>query len=223
MCGRFSLSTSPQVIVEKFAIEELPIFEPQYNIAPTQNIAIIFNDKGTLLRKCQKLHWGLIPSWASSPKIGTKLINARSETVAEKPSFRSAFKHRRCLILADGFYEWKHEKGQKQPFYFSLNYREPFLMAGLWERWKSPGGEEIKSCTILTTEANEILKPVHHRMPIILKPQDYDLWLDQETLPQRLQELLCPYDSAKMTAYPVSTMVNNPRNDSPECIALLKE
>ncbi|MEM7555946.1 MAG: SOS response-associated peptidase [Cyanobacteria bacterium P01_A01_bin.84] len=222
MCGRFSLSATIEAIGQQFDIEKLPVLEPQYNITPSQNIAVVFYDNDNLLRKCEKFHWGLIPSWASFPKMSKKLINARSETVEEKPSFRSAFKYRRCLILADGFYEWKNHEGEKQPFYFSLRHRRLFAIAGLWEKWKSPGGEEIRSCTILTTEANEILKPIHHRMPVILKPEYYNLWLNtEEHSPSVLKKLLSPYDPTEMSAYRVSKIVNNPRNNSLECIAPL--
>lgn len=167
------------------------------------------------------LHWGLIPSWAKDSKIGSKLINARAETVAEKPSFRSAFRKRRCLILADGFYEWQQQEGkkQKQPFYFQLNDGCPFAFAGLWEHWKDSNGEEIDSCTILTTEANELMHPIHHRMPVILDHKNYELWLNPEVKqPELLQPLLCPYPTQEMQAYPVSKLVNKPSQDSADCI-----
>jgi putative SOS response-associated peptidase YedK len=167
------------------------------------------------------LHWGLIPSWAKDRKMGAKLINARAQTVAEKPAFRSAFRQRRCLVLADGFYEWQQQeqKKQKQPFYFRLSDERPFAFAGLWEHWRGEDGEEIHSCTLLTTEANELMQPIHNRMPVILDPKDYDLWLDLEVKKQELlQPLLHPYRSEEMTAYPVSKVVNKPSNDSAECI-----
>jgi putative SOS response-associated peptidase YedK len=153
--------------------------------------------------------------------MGAKLINARAETVAEKPAFRSAFRQRRCLVLADGFYEWQQQeqKKQKQPFYFRLSDERPFAFAGLWEHWRGEDGEEIHSCTLLTTEANELMQPIHNRMPVILDPKDYDLWLDLEVKKQELlQPLLHPYRSEEMTAYPVSKVVNKPSNDSAECI-----
>jgi putative SOS response-associated peptidase YedK len=167
------------------------------------------------------LHWGLIPSWAKDRKMGSKLINARAETVAEKPAFRSAFRKRRCLVVADGFYEWQQQenKKQKQPFYFRLSDGEPFAFAGLWEHWQDTTGEEIESCTLLTTEANDLMHPIHNRMPVILEPKNYDLWLDSEaTKPELLQPLLHPYPPEEMTAYPVSTAVNKPANDNAECI-----
>lgn len=175
-------------------------------------------------REFQRLRWGLIPSWAKDPAIASKLINARAETLAEKPSFRSAFKQRRCLVVADGFFEWQKQQGKKQPFYFRLQHSQPFGFAGLWEKWRTPAGEEITSCTIVTTAANELLQPIHDRMPVILAPQDYDLWLDpQEQKPQALQHLLSPYPASQMTAYPVSTLVNSPKHNNPECIIPIPE
>jgi putative SOS response-associated peptidase YedK len=168
------------------------------------------------------LHWGLIPSWAKDAKMGARLINARAETVAEKPAFRSAFRQRRCLVLADGFYEWQQqeEKKQKQPFYFHLREKQAFAFAGLWEHWQDDAaGEEIESCTLLTTEANELMEPIHNRMPVILDPKDYDLWLDPKVKnSELLQPLLRPYATEEMAAYRVSTTVNKPIHDSAECI-----
>jgi putative SOS response-associated peptidase YedK len=167
------------------------------------------------------LYWGLIPKWAKDSKIGAKLINARAETVAEKPSFKSAFRKRRCLVLADGFYEWQQQenKKQKQPYYFRLNDGQPFAFAGLWEQWEDVSGEAIDSCTLLTTDANELMRPVHNRMPVILNPKDYERWLDPEVKePEQLQPLLRPYSTQEMLAYPVSTAVNKPSNDNAECI-----
>ena len=195
MCGRFTLSTIPEAIKEEFAIDLIPDLKPTYNVTPTQNILTVLNEQTSLKdksqehtsqkhtfqkRKFQKLRWGLIPSWAKDFSIGAKLINARSETVAEKPSFRYAFKHQRCLIVADGFYEWKKQNNKKQPFYFQIQNKQLFAFAGLWEKWKSPQGEEINTCTILTTAANKLLQQYHHRMPLILKQEDYDLWLDSQ-------------------------------------------
>jgi putative SOS response-associated peptidase YedK len=164
------------------------------------------------------LRWGLIPSWAKDPAMGAKLINARAETVAEKPSFRSAFRHRRCLVVADGFYEWQKQEGKKQPFYFRLQDGQPFAFAGLWESWKDPNGEVVDSCTILTTEANQLMQPIHDRMPVILASQDYDLWLDPTVQSEQLQNLLQPFPSEAMVSYPVSTKVNKPTNDTPELV-----
>lgn len=219
MCGRFTLSQTGPAIGEAFAVTEALQASPQYNIAPTQMVAAVLSTPESDTRHMQQFRWGLIPSWAKDPGIGAKLINARSETVAEKPSFRSAFKRRRCLVVADGFYEWQRQDGKKQPFYFRLVTGEIFGFAGLWEEWTSPAGDTIDSCTILTTAANELMAPIHDRMPVIIAPQDYDLWLDTHVqTPQTLQPLLHPYPAEAMTAYPVSTAVNKPTNNTPECI-----
>lgn len=226
MCGRFTLNHSSAGLSEVFHVESVPDLAAEYNIAPTQMVATVLQNPESEKREFKQLHWGLIPSWAKDAGIGAKLINARAETVAEKPAFRSAFKHRRCLVLADGFYEWQRQqgKGKKQPFHFRLQDGQPFGFAGLWERWRSPANEEIISCTILTTAANELLQPIHERMPVILEPQDYDLWLDSQVqTAETLQQLLRPYPAPAMTAYPVSTLVNNSRHNSSECIVPLSE
>jgi len=164
--------------------------------------------------------WGLIPSWAKDPSIGNRMINARSETLAEKPSFKAAYKRRRCLVLADGFYEWrKNPDKSKTPMYVQLESRDPFAFAGLWESWHSPDGDHVLSCTIITTQPNDFVRKIHNRMPVILPRRAYEQWLDpDEQKPDRLQPLLAPYPAEEMTAYPVSTTVNNPRNETPECI-----
>ena len=219
MCGRFTLSANPEGIAEAFGIKQIPDLKPTYNVAPTQNVLAVLNEEKTHQRKFEKLRWGLIPFWAKDLTIGAKLINARSETVAEKPAFRYAFKQRRCLIVADGFYEWQKKKDQKQPFYFELQNKHPFAFAGLWDRWESPEGEKINTCTILTTTANKLLQPIHHRMPLILKQPDYDLWLDpQIQAPDLLQHLLSSYPSEEMSAYQVSSFVNNPKHNSYQCV-----
>ncbi|MDZ8055827.1 MAG: SOS response-associated peptidase [Aulosira sp. ZfuVER01] len=224
MCGRFTLNQTAAALAQAFDVEAVPDLAAQYNIAPTQMVATVIHKPESHKREFQQLRWGLIPSWAKDPGIGAKLINARAETVAEKPSFRSAFKHRRCLVLADGFYEWQRQQHKKQPFYFRFQNGQPFAFAGLWEKWQSPEGEEITSCTILTTAANEVLQPIHDRMPVILAPSDYNLWLDpQEQKPEVLQELLHPYPAAAMTSYPVSTLVNKPQHNTPECIMPISE
>lgn len=228
MCGRFTLNQSSSALADFFSIDNIPDLAAQYNIAPTQKVATVLHNPETNQREFQQLTWGLIPSWMKDPKMGVKLINARSETVAEKPAFRSAFQHRRCLVLADGFYEWKRENGKKQPFYFRLSDSQPFAFAGLWERWEpaqhNSEAEEIRSCTILTTAANELVQPIHERMPVILAPQDYDLWLNpQMPTSEPLQQLLCPYPAEAMTAYPVSSLVNNSRQNSSECIIPLSQ
>lgn len=220
MCGRFSQSQPAEAIAQVFQVAVPPLI-PRYNIAPTQLVATVLQTPEQKDRHFRMLHWGLIPSWAKDAKIGVRLINARAETVAEKPAFRSAFRQRRCLVLADGFYEWQQQenKKQKQPFYFRLKGGRLFAFAGLWERWKDADGEEIESCTFLTTEANELMRPIHNRMPMILDPKDYDLWLNPEVKkPELLKPLLRPYPTEEMTAYPVSKVVNKPSNDSAECI-----
>ncbi|MBD2100164.1 SOS response-associated peptidase [Leptolyngbya sp. FACHB-261] len=218
MCGRFSQTRSAAIVAEAFQLAEVPPLDPRYNIAPTQPVAVIRCTAEQPQRQLQQLRWGLIPSWAKDASIGSKLINARAETVAEKPSFRSAFSQRRCLVLADGFYEWQRLERGKQPFYIRVGEGEPFAFAGLWERWRGPDGE-VESCTLLTTEPNELMRPIHDRMPVILQPQDYDLWLDPSVRePAQVQPLLHPYPAEAMTAYTVSKQVNSPANDSPECI-----
>jgi putative SOS response-associated peptidase YedK len=162
------------------------------------------------------LRWGLVPSWADDPGIGARMINARSETAPEKPSFRSAFRRRRCLIPVDGFYEWKRENGSKQPYYFRIDGGRPFAFAGLWESWNKDG--EIRSCTILTTTANDLVEEIHERMPVILPRDRYDAWLDPEAEGEELAALLVPYPGDDLEAYPVSRFVNSPGNDDPRCI-----
>jgi len=221
MCGRFSLTGSRSAIANAFKVE-VPDFLPRYNIAPSQAIAAILEIDEVGKREFVFLRWGLIPSWAKDPAISYKLINARSETVSEKPSFRYAFKHRRCLILADGFYEWQRTEGskaKKQPYYFTLKDSQFMAFAGLWERWESSEGDLINSCTILTVGANELLQPIHDRMPVILQPKDYDVWLDRSVVKgDQLQPLMVPYPADEMNTYPVGTLVNSPKNDSLECL-----
>lgn len=218
MCGRFTLSQPQDAIASAFNLPEIPSLEPRYNIAPTQLIPAILLSPERSQKQLKMLRWGLIPAWAKDPAIGAKLINARSETVSEKPSFKSAFKQRRCLIVADGFYEWQRQDGKKQPYYFRLESKQALAFAGLWENWRSPDGQAITSCTILTTEANDLLRPIHDRMPVILAPKDYDLWLAPEVQSEKIQPLLHPYPANLMHSYAVSTKVNNPRNNTPECI-----
>jgi putative SOS response-associated peptidase YedK len=217
MCGRFSNKSSSEKIKREFNVTEVPTVAPRYNIAPTQNIIAINQEAGE--REAKTFKWGLVPSWAKDTLIGARLINARSETVTEKPSFREAFKRRRCIIPADGFYEWQRAGGRKQPYYFSMKDGRPFGFAGLWDRWKTPEGGVLETCTILTTGANEKVTVVHERMPVILSPSDYDLWLDEDVRKlELLKELFRPYPSAEMSSYPVSTLVNSIRNDGAELI-----
>jgi putative SOS response-associated peptidase YedK len=218
MCGRYTLATPVEKLVEEFGISgPPPDLPPSYNVAPTQNIATIVESDDT--RRLELMRWGLIPSWADDPEIGSRMINARSETVAEKPSFRAAFKKRRCLVPADGFYEWRKLDGGKQPHHIRVRDGRPFAFAGLWEVWRPEDGPEVRSCTILTTEANELISPIHGRMPVILPPESYELWLDpgvEERDP--LTDLLRPYPAEDMEAYPVSRFVNNPSHDDPRCV-----
>lgn len=219
MCGRFSLTVSPEQISKKFNLSKVPEIQPRYNIAPSQDIATVVQSKASEETQFQWMRWGLVPHWAKDIKIGYKLINARVETVAEKPAFRSAIKQRRCLILADGFYEWQHQGKQKQPYYFQLESGKLFAFAGLWETWNSPEDEQVISCTILTTAADEVVNPIHERMPIIVPSQYYEMWLDPEiTQPQDVLPLVTQGDRASLQAKPVSTMVNNPKCDRAECL-----
>jgi putative SOS response-associated peptidase YedK len=223
MCGRFSLVQSADAIADVFDLEELPVLAPRYNIAPTQPVGVI-RLASQRSREFTYLNWGLIPSWAKDPKMGARLINARAETLSEKPSFRAAFKRRRCLVVADGFYEWQPRERGKQPFYIQLEDHQPFGFAGLWEHWQSPDGSEIESCTIITTEANDLMRPIHDRMPVILNRSNFDAWLDPSIQSgDQLYPLLRPYAAEAMQAYPVSTAVNSPRNDTAVCLEPVTE
>ena len=216
MCGRFTLRTSPRAVAKAFGLIGVPLFEPRFNIAPTQPVAAIQLRHGK--RQLSFPHWGLIPSWADDPSIGNRMINARAEGVADKPSFRAAFKKSRCLIVADGFYEWKKAGKAKQPYYVKLKHDHPFAFAGLAEHWHR-GDRTIDSCTIITTEPNELMAGIHDRMPVILPPDDYDLWLDPEFQGrEKLLSMLRPYPAAELMAFPVSTIVNSPRNENPACV-----
>ena len=221
MCGRFTQTAKPKAIEEEFKAPVPPdvLLKPRYNIAPTQIIPAVLESAGE--RIVSELRWGLIPAWAKDAAIGSRLINARSETLSEKPSFKNAFRRRRCLIPASGFYEWQRvEKGAKQPFYFRLKDKDVFGFAGLWEEWlDKETGEAVETCTIITTEANKVLEPVHDRMPVILQPKDYEQWLDEkESNTDALRQLLAPFPAAEMTSHAVSRAVNSPTSDSPELI-----
>jgi len=217
MCGRFKLSANRQRLKDTFPLWEFPDLTARFNIAPTQPVLAVRQEdnakpQGAFLR------WGLIPSWAKDMKLSASLINARADSVATKPSFRNAFKRRRCLILADGFYEWRQGTKPKQPFHIRRSDGQPFAFAGLWERWA--GEQPIDSCTIITTDANDVVRPVHDRMPVILEPRDYARWLDPTSAdPGVLQEMLRPYPPELMATDAVSTFVNNARNEGEECLA----
>lgn len=218
MCGRYVVNTTKEILKKKFKVKDVPDVKlERFNIAPTQDVIAVRSFEGE--REITTLRWGLIPSWAKDEKMASKMINARSETVTEKPSYRQAFQKRRCLIPTSGFYEWQKSKDGKQPFYFYMKENDLFAFAGLWESWRNTESEIIETCTILTTEANEVLKPVHERMPVIISESYYDLWLDEDARrqPERL-ELLRPFSASEMSSHPVSTLVNSPQNNDAACI-----
>jgi putative SOS response-associated peptidase YedK len=220
MCGRFTLSANAQRLHETFPLFEIPALTPRFNIAPTQPVLAIRQEDGAQPRAAL-LRWGLVPSWAKDKKTAASLINARADTLASKPAFRTACKSRRCLILADGFYEWQkaEKKAVKQPYHIHLKDGRPFAFAGLWERWH---GEEpaLESCTIITTDANDAVRPLHDRMPVILDPRHYTRWLGPgDADPSAFDQMLRPYPAEEITLVPVSTYVNNARNEGAECLA----
>jgi putative SOS response-associated peptidase YedK len=218
MCGRFTLSTELEQIEQRFSFRMTErAFAPHYNIAPSQPVLSVMNDGKE--NRAGFLRWGLIPPWAKDEAVGNRMINARAETLAEKPSFKRALQKRRCLVIADGFYEWKAAGKKKTPMFIALKSRRPFGFAGLWETWKSPRGEVIHSCTIITTTPNTLMESIHNRMPVILPRAAEALWLDRSVDdPQKLLPLLAPHPGDEMTAYEVSQLVNSPRNDVPACI-----
>jgi len=219
MCGRFALTISPTALAKLFQLDDVSSLEASYNIAPSQPVASVVQPDDSSERILKMFRWGLIPHWAKDPAIGNRMINARCETVAEKPAFRSAYKSKRCLIPADGFYEWQKLKRGKQPFFIHLHDKIPMAFAGLYQHWHAPDETVIESCTILTAAANDLMKPIHDRMPIIVAPADFPLWLDNITYkPKQLEKLLQPFPADKMIAYPVSTFVNSPRNNTPQCL-----
>lgn len=218
MCGRYTITLEAGAALAELGLAQMPEgYQPRFNVAPTQPVAVLADANE---RKAEWMRWGLIPSWAKDASIGSRLINARSETLIEKPSFRSAFAKSRCLVLADGFYEWQKGGavgGRSQPYYFKRADGKPFAFAGLWEFWRSPEGEPIRSCTIITTEANGLVKPVHERMPVMLSGEPLWAWLEDQ--PQAyLLSLLRPYPAEEMAAFPVSAMVNRPELDTPDLI-----
>jgi putative SOS response-associated peptidase YedK len=219
MCGRFTLTVDPADLQDAFPEFTFPAQgAARYNIAPSQPILALPNE-GT--NRADFFVWGLIPSWAKDPSIGSRMINARAETLAEKPAFRSAYKYHRCLIFADGFFEWQARPGMKSkiPHFIRLKSGAPFAFAGLWEHWQPVDGSEVRSTAIITTEPNELMASIHNRMPVILQPNTYSQWLDSAPQsPNRLQNLLVPYPVGEMEAYPVSTLVNSPGNDRAECV-----
>ncbi len=222
MCGRYTLTVDPAELKAAFPDFEFPSnFAPRFNIAPTQPILALPNDGSS---RADFFVWGLIPSWAKDPSIGARMINARAETLPEKPAFRSAYKYHRCLIFANGFYEWQPQPGLKSkiPHFIHLKSGDMFAFAGLWEHWQSREGSEIRSATIITTGPNKMMASIHDRMPVILPKSGYAQWLSSEPKkPEDLGNLLVPYPAEEMEAYPVSTLVNSPSNDQPALVARL--
>lgn len=229
MCGRFTLTVTWEELMTRYLIDPesvSPFHVPRYNIAPTQMVTAIIHDGST--NRIGQLQWGLVPSWAKDSSGGAKMINARSETLEDKPAYRMPFYRKRCLIPADGFYEWQKSGNGKQPFRIGLKNGEIFSMAGLYDIWITPGGEKLSTCTVITTEPNRLMEPIHNRMPVILKPADEALWLERQPSShthgnhpshlQSLKELLRPYPAEEMQAVPVSTTVNSVKNDTQDCI-----
>ncbi len=223
MCGRYSLTTPVEAVGRLFQVAERPNLKPRYNIAPSQDAPVVrAGEAGG--RVLEPMRWGLIPSWAKEAKVGYRMINARAETVAQKPAFRGAFRQRRCLVPADGFYEWRKLGKVKQPYRITLADGGPFAFAGLWERWRAPDGRAVSSFTIITTEANRLLRPIHDRMPVILDAADHDAWLDTAGVgPEEAARPLHPYFAEGLVAVPVSTRVNSPKNDDAACIVPLED
>lgn len=220
MCGRFALKAPPAEIMRHFGVDAVPELAPRFNIAPTQQILIIRHpwQQPEARLEAVQVKWGLLPSWAKDESMAEKLINARAESVAEKPAFRSAFRRARCLIPADGFYEWEATPSGKQPWFLRLKSQELLAFAGLWEHWQHSDGTELQTATIITTDANEVARPVHERMPVILPPADYAAWLGAKTTMDDLKALLKPLPAELMERYRVSRRMSNARNEGAECM-----
>jgi putative SOS response-associated peptidase YedK len=222
MCGRYTLSSGGEELALLFDLAEIPAVPSRFNVAPTQEAAVVRVESPGEPRRLGMLRWGLVPYWAKEASIGNRMINARSESVAEKPAYRWSFRKQRCLIPTDGFYEWKKEGKAKQPYFIHRKDAKPFALAGLWARWKDPERGPLDTFTILTTDANELIRPLHDRMPVILDPKDFGLWLDPAVEDrERLEPLLTPFDPAQMETYPVSRAVNSPAHDAADCVAPL--
>lgn len=220
MCGRFTLTPEPSEILRLFPGLTLPSEGvARYNIAPTQRVLAVTSATGEA--RFEMLSWGLIPAWAKDVRIASSLINARADTVREKPAFRAAFRARRCLIVADGFYEWRTDGKRKRPFHFRLSSGGVFAFAGLWESFAT-ADTPLRTCALITTDANAVVAPVHHRMPVILPLEAHAAWLDPASSPAALSALLVPYAADQMTGWEVSSLVSSPRNDSPACLAPLQ-
>ena len=221
MCGRFTLRAPASVLAQQFAVFDMPPIGPRFNIAPTQAVPVVRMNprEPEPQRELVALRWGLIPSWAKDPAIGNRMINARAETVAEKPAYRAAFRRRRCLVPADGFYEWQRIGGKKQPYFIHMRDDGPFALAGLWESWQGPDHSRIESFTVLTTEPNDVVRPIHNRMPVIMNESDYSLWLDPAVKePRVLAPLLKPYPADSMESYRVGSEVNDARHEDASCV-----
>jgi len=218
MCGRYAFFSPAEAVKRTFALDLLPELKPRYNIAPTQSVAALrVVEEGR--RSLVMLHWGLVPHWAKERAIGNRMINARSETLAEKPAYRDAFRRRRCLVLADGWYEWQAAPGGKQPWFVRLRDPRPIAFAGLWERWKDPAGELLESCSIVTCDASESIRKVHDRMPVVLPGESWDRWMDPAySDTEALSKILAPYDAKALKAWQVSRLVNAPKNEGPKLI-----
>lgn len=218
MCGRFVTNIPPAVLADIFTLREVPRLEPRYNVAPTQQVAVIRNEGDH--NRLDLLMWGFVPERAKDLKSGSHLINARSETVTEKPDFRHAIKYRRCIIPVSGFYEWDHSCDRKQPYFIQMADQTPMYLAGVWESWKAPDGSEHETFAILTTAANKLIEHLHDRMPVIIHPDYHTLWLSHNMHdPEQLQTLYIPFPAEELTAHKVPDLLNNPRFDSPACIA----
>jgi len=220
VCGRYAFFSPAEAVKRVFALDDVPALEPRYNVSPTQDVPTVrAGEEGA--RAFALLHWGLVPKWAKEKAIGNRMINARAETLAEKPSFRDAFRKRRCLVLADGWYEWQVAPGGKQPWFVRMKDARPFAFAGLWERWKDPAsGAPLESCTIVTTDAAESIRKIHERMPVVLAEADQDRWLDTAfSDTDKLSDLLRPCDPKLLEAWKVGREVNAPKNQGPELIA----
>jgi putative SOS response-associated peptidase YedK len=222
MCGRYSLTSPPELLATLFGLARAPSLSPRYNIAPTQAAPVVRVRTGAAEKKTrgmELLRWGLIPQWADDPAIGNRMINARAETINEKPAYRQAFRDRRCLVPADGFYEWQVLGKGKQPHFIHRADNQPMAIAGLWERCEKAGPEPIESFTILTTSPNDLMRELHDRMPVIIEPEDFDRWMDPsvEDL-DTLVRLLRPCAAGVLAAFPVGAYINNPRNEGPQCV-----
>ena len=219
MCGRFSLSTDTATVTKAFELETPPLFEPRFNMAPSQPVPCVKVCSESRTRELVHLHWGFVPPWAKDPSVGNRMINARSETVAERPTYRHALRRRRCLVVADGFYEWKKVGDGKQPHFIYLKSKQPFGFAGLYEHWQDEHGNELDLCTILTCPANEFMAALHDRMPVMIPPEEYEFWLDPDNQnADAIVPFLLPYPADQMAEHTVSSFVNRPGNDAPRCV-----